>query len=290
SRCPSYGEEKEYAAVYREGRHISAIWNHAEREDRYRGEDDRREKMHDLIRTRGHDVFLDQHFDAVSDWLEKTEWTDAVWPIAVLHPPENFPFQHRNERKEREKHRKHRNNVDEAGRDLDQPIWRTGNQEKQPSLQMNKDLVKRRTHLSARKAIATDLIKSESQVRRCESGVELLISKRAARAKRFNDLTVTRQRHEFPADFSIRYFQPGNSWRRAAIRPGHAAGIEKQNTTASFIERNVRMGVQENIYIIRRMSGWNVLQTEFQSSSQTRNDRRRRKMGTAISAHDEHAR
>jgi len=151
-------------------------------------------------------------------------------------------------------------------------------------------LVKRRTHLSARKAIAADLIKSESQVRRCESGVEPLISKRAARAKRFNDLTATRQRHEFPADFSIRYFQPGNTWRRATIRPGHAAGIEKQNTTASFIARNVRMGVQENIYIIRRMIGWNVLQSEFQTASQKINDKRPLKIGIAISAHDDHAR
>jgi len=101
---------------------------------------------------------------------------------------------------------------------------------------------------------------------------------------------VTRQRHEFPADFSIRYFQPGNTWRRAAIRPGHAAGIEKQNTTASFIARNVRMGVQENIYIIRRMIGWNVLQSEFQTASQKINDKRPLKIGIAISAHDDHAR
>src|SRR5947208_12372825 len=155
---------------------------------------------------------------------------------------------------------------------------------------MNKDLVNCRTHLSARNAIAADLIKSQSQVRRCVSGVEPLISKRAARAKRFNDLTVTRQRHEFPADFSIRYFQPGNTWRRAAIRPGHAAGIEKQNTTASVIARNVRMGVQENIYIIRRMIGWNVLQSEFQTASQKINDKRPLKIGIAISAHDDHAR
>jgi len=47
---------------------------------------------------------------------------------------------------------------------------------------MNKNLVKRRTHLSARKAIAADLIKSESLVRSNESGVKPLTSKRAARA------------------------------------------------------------------------------------------------------------
>src|SRR5206468_12970272 len=162
--------EKENAPVYGKGSHVSAIRNHAQREDGDGGEDNRREKMHDLIRTRGHDIFLDQHFDAVSDGLEQTEWADAIRAIAVLHPRENFPLQHRYKRKEREKHRKHRNNVDEAGDDLDQPTWRTGNQEKQPSLQMNKDLVKRRTHLSARKAIAADLIKSESQVRSHESG------------------------------------------------------------------------------------------------------------------------
>ena len=50
------------------------------------------------------------------------------------------------------------------------------------------------------------------------------------------------------------------------------------------------MGVQENIYIIRRMIGWNVLQSEFQTASQKINDKRPLKIGIAISAHDDHAR
>src|SRR5262249_13393577 len=58
---------------------------------------------------------------------------------------------------------KQRNNVDQAGNDLDYPIRSADNPVKQPSLQMNKNLINRRTHLSARKAIAADLIKSESR-------------------------------------------------------------------------------------------------------------------------------
>ena len=50
------------------------------------------------------------------------------------------------------------------------------------------------------------------------------------------------------------------------------------------------MGVQENIYIIRRMIGWNVLQSEFQTASQKINDKRPLKIAVAISAHDDHAR
>jgi hypothetical protein len=85
-RCRSYGEEEEYASVYREGRHISAIRNHGEREDRNRGKNDRRKKMHNLVCACRHDVFLDQHFYAVRDWLEKTERPHAIRSIAVLHP------------------------------------------------------------------------------------------------------------------------------------------------------------------------------------------------------------
>jgi hypothetical protein len=56
---------------------------------------------------------------------------------------------------------------------------------------MDEDLIESQTHLSGRKAIAADLIKSESQVRRRKSGVEPGFKARCAR-QRFNDLTVTR--------------------------------------------------------------------------------------------------
>ena len=58
-RCRSYGEEKEYAAVNREGGHVSPVRNHTQREDRHCGEDDWSEKMHDLVCTCRNDVFFD---------------------------------------------------------------------------------------------------------------------------------------------------------------------------------------------------------------------------------------
>ena len=56
--------------------------------------------MHDLIGAHWHDVFLDQHFDAVGHRLKKSERPDAIWPVAILHASENFPLQHGDERKE----------------------------------------------------------------------------------------------------------------------------------------------------------------------------------------------
>src|SRR5690349_23283946 len=50
------------------------------------------------------------------DWLEKTERAHAIRSIAVLHPRQNFPLQHRDEREKREKHGEQRDNVDQAGR------------------------------------------------------------------------------------------------------------------------------------------------------------------------------
>jgi hypothetical protein len=61
----------------------------------------------------------------------------------------------------------------------------------------------------------------------------------------------------------VHYFKPGHTWRRAAVRAGHAAGIEKQNATASFIARDVRVRVQENIDIVRKAIRWKMLQPKF---------------------------
>ena len=71
------------------------------------------------------------------------------------------------------------------------------------------------------------------------------------------------KRDEFPIDFSVHYFKPGHAWGRTAVGPGHAAGIEKQNPTTSFVARDVRVPVQKNIDIIRRSIRRNVLQSEF---------------------------
>jgi len=101
---------------------------------------------------------------------------------------------------------------------------------------------------------------------------------------------MARQLDKLPLDFSIGYFQPCNAWRSAAVGPGHAAGIEKQNATAPFVARDVRMSVQENIDIIRRMVRWNVLQAEFQPTSGKVENQRPLEIAVAISAHNRDAR
>ena len=51
----------------------------------------------------------------------------------------------------------------------------------------------------------------------------------------------------------------------------------------------MRVGVQEDIDIIRRMIGRKVLQSEFQTATRKINDKRPLEIGIAISAHDDHA-
>ena len=68
-------------------------------------------------------------------------------------------------------------------------------------------------------------------------------------------------------DFPARYFKPGHAWRRAAVGPGHAAGIEKQNATTSFIARDMCVAVQDDIDVIR-LIGRNVLQSKSQSAAE----------------------
>ena len=95
---------------------------------------------------------------------------------------------------------------------------------------------------------------------------------------------------EIPIDFSVRNFKPGNAWRRAAVGPGHAARVEKQNATAPFVARDVRVPVQENIDIIRRSIRRNVLQAEFQPTSHKVENQRPLEIAVAVSAHNGHAR
>mgnify|MGYP003693766371 CR=1 FL=1 len=86
---------------------------------------DRREKMHDLIRSRRHDIFLDQHLDAIGHRLKKPEWPDAIWAITILHAAKNFPFKHRDEREESKKHTENAGDIDQARDDLNEPVGRT---------------------------------------------------------------------------------------------------------------------------------------------------------------------
>ena len=140
-RCRSHSEEKQNAAVDHERSHVPAIRNHAEGENRRRRNQDRREKMHNLVRTRRHNVLLDQHFNPVGDWLKKTERPDPIWPVAILYPPKNFPLQHGNEREERQEHTEQRENVDETRTDLNQPIRRMCQWREQPLLCVDENLI-----------------------------------------------------------------------------------------------------------------------------------------------------
>ncbi len=104
------------------------------------------------------------------------------------------------------------------------------------------------------------------------------------------DLTMLRQLNKLPTNFSIRYFKPRNAWRGAPVRPGHAAGVEKQNATVPFVARDVRVPVQENIDILRRSIRRNVLQAEFQPVSHKIDDKRPLEIAVAVSAHNDHGR
>ena len=81
--------------------------------------------MHDLIRSRRHDIFLDQHLDAIGHRLKKPEWPDAIWAITILDAAENFSFQYRDEREENEKHTENAGDIDQARDDLNEPVGRT---------------------------------------------------------------------------------------------------------------------------------------------------------------------
>ena len=80
--------------------------------------------MHDLVGPHRHDVFFDQHLDAVGDWLKETERPDAIRAVTILYAPEDFPLQHRHEREESKKHTEQRENVNQARRDLNHPVRR----------------------------------------------------------------------------------------------------------------------------------------------------------------------
>ena len=101
---------------------------------------------------------------------------------------------------------------------------------------------------------------------------------------------MQRQLDKLPTNFSVRNFKPRNAWRRAAVGPGHAAGIEKQDRPASFVSWHVRVPVQKNIDIIRRSIWRNVLQAESQPTSREVENQRPLEIAVAVSAHNDHGR
>ncbi len=135
------GEEKQDAAINREGRHVPAVGNNAKRQNRRRRDHDRRDEMDDLVGAKRDDVFLDEQLDAVGQRLEKPERADAVRSVAVLDARENFPLQHRDEREERHERAEDRGDIEETRSELDDPIGRIRQKREEPMLGANEDLV-----------------------------------------------------------------------------------------------------------------------------------------------------
>src|SRR5947209_397590 len=103
--------------------------------------------MDDLVRAQGNDVFLDQHFNSVGNRLKKAEGTNAIRAVPILHPAENFSFQDGDEREESQKHSEKQGNVQQAGNNLNQPIWRATVQEgEQPLFRVDENLIERIAH------------------------------------------------------------------------------------------------------------------------------------------------
>src|SRR4030095_15127710 len=140
-------KEKEDPAINRKRRHAPAIRNDAEGKNRGGGDQDWRKKMHNLVGTHRDDVFFDQHLDSVGDWLKEGERPAPIRAVPILYPPEDFPLQHRHERKEREKHGEERKNINQAHRDWAKPIGRTGKRREQPLLSTDENLIDGNAHL-----------------------------------------------------------------------------------------------------------------------------------------------
>src|ERR1700736_5971601 len=98
--------------------------------------------MHDLVRPGGDDVLLDQHFDSIGDRLKKSERSNAVWAVTILHSAENFSLEHGHEREESQKTSDQCTDVNQTGSNLNQPIRRvTGQRRKQPFFCSDENLI-----------------------------------------------------------------------------------------------------------------------------------------------------
>ncbi len=94
------------------------------------------------------------------------------------------------------------------------------------------------------------------------------------------------ERDDSPINSLIDNFEPRHACGRAAVGSRHAAGIQKQNSSASFISRHVRVPVQHSIDISRRLHRRNMLETEFQSTANEIDNQRPFKVDVTISAHE----
>src|SRR4029077_3316304 len=94
------------------------------------------------------------------------------------------------------------------------------------------------------------------------------------------------ERDDSPINFPTDNFEPRHACGRATVGSRHAAGIQKQNRSASFISRHVRVPVQHRIDISRRLRRRNMLETEFQSTASKIGNQGPFEVGVAISAYE----
>ena len=98
------------------------------------------------------------------------------------------------------------------------------------------------------------------------------------------------QVHRSPIYFPIDNFQPGNARRLSAIWSRHATRVQEPDTAPFFISGHVGVTMQNNIDILRRTLGWNVLKPNFLSGAHKIDNQRPIEVTVAISANDSHRR
>ena len=99
--------------------------------------------MHDLIGTRRHDVFLNQHLDAIGHRLKEPAWPDTIGPVTILDAPQDFSLKDRNQREERGEKAEQQDDVQESGCDLQQPIMSLRQLGERPLFQADENLVEK---------------------------------------------------------------------------------------------------------------------------------------------------
>ena len=78
--------------------------------------------MHHFIGPRRNDIFLNQHFDPISNRLEKAERPNAIRSVTILYAAENFSFEDGYKSKDGEKNTEQSGNVNENRRQDRYPI------------------------------------------------------------------------------------------------------------------------------------------------------------------------
>ena len=119
---PAHGEEKQHARVKIHSGHVAPDRQHRVGQQHRDEQDDRRQKMHRLVRRMRHDVFLGQRFQAVGNELAEAAQTDlrqwnadAIGAVAVLDAAEALALNDRDEGEQRGKQQRDERNRNQGG-------------------------------------------------------------------------------------------------------------------------------------------------------------------------------